>query len=462
MKCVKCNIEQDRSKFEGTRTTCTPCRVQSQKLSKERKAQSNIDESAVTQSCTSCNEEKALTQFEKTPSGGYRGVCKPCRASKRKGALLNKRQEEAKPNPEEIPKPAKCDKCEMSYPDVDFKFRTDLLRGGWRSTCNKCYNEKGYYIDYRIRERQKDEQAFLKRNAETHLKWAHENTQKVKEQKHLEKINQERKFKVILNSIRSKNKDATKNIQVRDHEKLMAKLSQRCFYCDVSPEEAEDMLNGLDRIDANGPYDDENTVSCCATCNKIKANMCVDDFLTNVRNIAMYHNSPLGNTDEKIRKRLVFGGCSNKTKVCKQEKNLTMEERVEMWFEPCYLCGRKHAFGVDRVDSMDGYSKETCQPCCSIYCNYMKCDWNLADFLNHVRNIYDFTKYWVLEDVLSKPFLNRNGSTKRLSGIFLNDELQFVVVGSHTMQDLNSLGIIRPNHKIKIVSRSLYEEFLQK
>jgi hypothetical protein len=44
--------------------------------------------------------------------------------------------------------------------------------------------------------------------------------------------------------------------------------------------------NGLDRIDNAKPYTMENVVPCCATCNRAKLNLTVEEFLARIKSIA--------------------------------------------------------------------------------------------------------------------------------------------------------------------------------
>jgi len=58
----------------------------------------------------------------------------------------------------------------------------------------------------------------------------------------------------------------------------------------------------------------------------------------------------------------------------------------------CYICGlsNKNGVGVDRVDNSIGYELENCKPCCS-YCNFMKKDLNLEEFIDHIRRIVAYS-----------------------------------------------------------------------
>lgn len=45
--------------------------------------------------------------------------------------------------------------------------------------------------------------------------------------------------------------------------------------------------------------------------------------------------------------------------------------------------------GIDRVDNNIGYILSNCVSCCKI-CNRMKMEHNIKDFLNYIKNIYEF------------------------------------------------------------------------
>ncbi len=122
--------------------------------------------------CKDCNEAKPLDAFETTTKDGKcrRAVCRPCWNARR---ALKAKEASKKHDPSATPKPGACIKCGKGPGEVDFKWRADVQRGGWRPECNSCINEKGYAAEYRKRERAKDERAFLERNARVKREWMH-------------------------------------------------------------------------------------------------------------------------------------------------------------------------------------------------------------------------------------------------------------------------------------------------
>lgn len=77
------------------------------------------------------------------------------------------------------------------------------------------------------------------------------------------------------------NKDIFKNL-----------VTQKCFYCDAFPISAmkvgsgEFLYNGLDRVDNSAGYLQENVVTCCARCNRMKNRMSKDEFFTLIHKIS--------------------------------------------------------------------------------------------------------------------------------------------------------------------------------
>ena len=88
---------------------------------------------------------------------------------------------------------------------------------------------------------------------------------------------------------------------------------------------------------------------------------------------------------------------------------LTQSEFESIIFKNCYYCGAEpspasdeliakrgnpkqptlYYNGIDRLDSNKDYTLDNCVPCCSM-CNYMKRTYTLSEFLNHVKEIYEF------------------------------------------------------------------------
>lgn len=52
-------------------------------------------------------------------------------------------------------------------------------------------------------------------------------------------------------------------------------ISSPCYYCG----EVQEKFNGVDRVDSEEGYTEENCVSCCAMCNRMKNKFLKEDFI---------------------------------------------------------------------------------------------------------------------------------------------------------------------------------------
>ena len=69
------------------------------------------------------------------------------------------------------------------------------------------------------------------------------------------------------------------------------------------------------------------------------------------------------------------------------EYSLTREEVKKLATQSCIYCGAAPKNGVDRVNSLEGYSISNCVSCCKM-CNYMKRDFSFVDFMSQIKKIY--------------------------------------------------------------------------
>jgi hypothetical protein len=89
-----------------------------------------------------------------------------------------------------------------------------------------------------------------------------------------------------------------RNIEFNIDFDLFSKLTQmNCTYCDSTPKgiiskaetNGEFRYNGLDRVDNNIPYTNENVVPCCKTCNYAKRKLSVDEFKEWIKNVYNFY-----------------------------------------------------------------------------------------------------------------------------------------------------------------------------
>lgn len=355
--------------------------------------------------CNTCNQDLAVDAFERVKNkgklGGYRRVCKKCRQAKRKATS------DATPkDPNVVPKPERCANPECKKPTekegAKFTFRNDIKNGAWKSICKVCFVAKGYSQTCRARKRAADPKKYLADNAKQQAKRRLEHPEDAQKQQMLRQTVPEHKFKALMSYAKTKGIEVTMD----DADALQAKLSDPCHYCLYTPKEGG-VLNGLDRVNPKGLYDDDNTVACCATCNAIKASHTVDSFVHHARKIHDFRcrDVAIDNGPDRVLPA-AFGGTADRRQATKTKTNhLSRTQKIDLWVSPCYLCGREPALGIDRMDSCKDYTMDNVKPCCST-CNYFKKDLTEDEIKKHVAHINAHTATWVLG---KEKFINNLG-----------------------------------------------------
>lgn len=77
-----------------------------------------------------------------------------------------------------------------------------------------------------------------------------------------------------------------------------------------------------------------------------------------------------------------------KNRITKIGGNLTHEQIRMLLISPCVYCGANDAMGIDRVDSLKGYTPGNTVPACG-RCNVMKLNMTTGEWLTHMRKILE-------------------------------------------------------------------------
>lgn len=99
----------------------------------------------------------------------------------------------------------------------------------------------------------------------------------------------------------------------------------------------------------------------------------------------------------QVRARNKRGAIGHNALVAKKKTrvlsfDLTFDEFVTYWKQPCFYCGGDvETIGLDRVDNSLGYTKGNVVSCCHV-CNWMKRDMSREDFVSHCTKISTFKK----------------------------------------------------------------------
>lgn len=238
------------------------------------------------------------------------------------------------------------------------------------------------YAKVRSRKLLEDPDKHREHNNQVHKEWKAKNPEKCQE--YADKRAENPAY-IYQNYQRECNK---KNLGFElSFEEFSGLLQQPCHYCGNSDS------RGVDRINSRIGYSPGNCVACCATCNKIKNTMDPYTFSRSVNNILYYQGIKSGNCD------YYNSGAAYEPLYCEyhhsaQKRGIPFEITQEQFLRclrnaRCYLCGvsdKMTYLGIDRVNSLKGYSVSNIEPCCAT-CNYMKNNTSLKDFLNHLHKI---------------------------------------------------------------------------
>ena len=137
---------------------------------------------------------------------------------------------------------------------------------------------------YRAREREKDEKAYLEKNASCARQWRSNNPQAVQSQYERNKENLQYQYKVYIQS--AKHRNIEYQLSFEDYERI---VKNTCYYCGVVNEKRG--FHGMDRKDNRLAYTNENTVACCAICNYMKGSLHHDVFIRRSEHIMSYQKN---------------------------------------------------------------------------------------------------------------------------------------------------------------------------
>ena len=284
-----------------------------------------------------------------------------------------------------------CHECATPWSPTKFKWRSDIVTGGWRSVCNGCYNNKKYYETYRKNKREENEDHYLEHNAQVMKQWRVNNPDKVKALYLKRQADVDARWGQLLTSARARGKF----IAIDQCEGLKERMTNPCFYCGFEPPEKY-RLNGLDCVDPDQGYTLDNTVAACVLCNMMKTTKTIDAFVCHSRRVrCKLMNGPRTSLPEIMRKTV------------EKETEISLIDLEKMRMSECDYCGLFPAFGVDRKDSNGHYTKDNTVPCCS-ECNYAKKDLLPEDFRRHVGHVKYHTRYWVLQPNVPLLSLGKN------------------------------------------------------
>lgn len=253
--------------------------------------------------------------------------------------------------------------------------------------CNECRKNQRIY-DIRCKSKIRENPEKIKRINKLQRERRKNSPEQYKQYYKNRRIN----VKDLFNSYKltAKNKNIEFNITL---DLFMKLILDDCDYCgEECIGDTENGLNGIDRVDNNIGYIEENVVSCCSICNMMKCNTNIDDFIKRVEHIAWYQFKELCPEIGDKSNHNIFNGAITirysdykyKAKQRNKEFSLTEEEFNDIVKEDCYICGRENnetLNGIDRFKNNIGYVKDNCLACCAT-CNKIKRNYSFETLLS--------------------------------------------------------------------------------
>ncbi len=173
----------------------------------------------------------------------------------------------------DIPAKRECTKCHLEK-DLATEFKNNRKKGkyGKQSICKKCMNAKAV-------ERRKTKTGRAKVNAYRKTRY--------RDSEYREKLQAQRSTPqgmLWLYKSNAKRRDLQFDLSIEDIKEHF--WEKDCRYCGTSG------TSGIDRVDNSMGYVLSNAVPCCTTCNLMKAQMCVQDFVDHCRKVASFSPGP--------------------------------------------------------------------------------------------------------------------------------------------------------------------------
>lgn len=237
--------------------------------------------------CSSCRKDLPLDMFtlRSKSKDGYDTMCKECKSKyskeyreKNKDVLREKAKKRREDNKDLI----KVKKREYYQANKE-----EILQKC--AEYRRSHKEQKAASDKKYAQENKEKiQQYQQEYRDTH-KSSNSEYQKQYRKKNKEKLDEYKKsphirYKSYQNNAR--NKDRIFELSEEDFMKI---TSQPCIYCgEYSDTYNGEQFNGIDRIDSNLGYSINNCAPCCATCNRMKMEIDVDDWINKMIQIINY------------------------------------------------------------------------------------------------------------------------------------------------------------------------------
>lgn len=231
-------------------------------------------------------------------------------------------------------------------------------------------------------------------------------------------------------------------------EKMIELQSKPCTYCG----EIEDI--GIDRVDNDIGYNDENTTPACKFCNNFKKDHTVEDFLKYCKNIHINigtHEKSNKNRENRSYSKYVYDAKRRNIKFELSELQFNRKLQYK-----CYYCADTNcnSIGIDRIDSDGNYTNENTVPACKI-CNLMKKEYDIIFFYEQIKKILFHNK--IIDNAEKK--INIKNSISSLIIEALNTIYNVDIDNSNEKEVLDHRNICVFDHDEKYYADMIYNTY---
>lgn len=240
--------------------------------------------------CWACKRELSLDMFYKSSHSkdGHIGICKECKSQRDKEyRTKNKdRIKEISRQYREQNKDFIKEKKKKYYEEN--KEEISLKHVEYRQT----HKEQKAQADKKYAEEHKEKiHQYQKEYRDSH-KLSNAEYQKQYREKNRERLDEYKKSPHVRYTVYKRNaKKKSRNFNLSEDEFI--KISQQpCIYCGGYSDTYDgEQFNGIDRTDSNLGYYIDNCVPCCATCNRMKMDLEVNNWINQMKKIINYYNN---------------------------------------------------------------------------------------------------------------------------------------------------------------------------
>lgn len=167
------------------------------------------------------------------------------------------------------------------YKCLDYHHTDDRNRHWVTAQCLQCGNIIVKPVNYFNSPAHQGSQSCPNCRHETHIRLAHENAMKrhnvFTEKEYEQKVKLLERFSQYKQG--AKVRDIEYHLTYEESEKLFL---SNCAYCN------QPLAFGIDRIDSTKHYTTDNTVSCCAMCNRMKNAYSKEEFFNKIKEIYLH------------------------------------------------------------------------------------------------------------------------------------------------------------------------------